>query len=92
VRRSTKQEIVYAAMIVFFCSMWVIGEGARKGSDDRATEAIEAGNHSYRRWVVSVWEPSPRMEKALFAVQGACGCLLGGYCLYRLSGRGKKQS
>jgi cobalt transport protein len=80
------KRIALALMLVFFLFMWWIGEGSRAGTDDRAKEMVASGNQSYHPWYSGVWSgPSANGEKLLFALQGASGCVLGAYCLFRLS-------
>jgi len=80
-----KRSAAYGVMLVFFVAMWIIGEGSRKGSDDRAQEVIVESNSGYHRWFTGLWAPGQGTEKALFAVQGIAGCVLGGYCLHQIS-------
>lgn len=84
------RRIALVLMLAFFVLMWWVGEGSRAGTDDRAKEMIANGNQSYHRWYGGLWPgPSENGEKLLFALQGASGCILGAYCLARLS-RAKK--
>jgi len=81
-----KRRLAYLLMLAFFLTMWIIGEGARKGTDDRAQEVIMEGNSGYRRWFTGFWNgPDAGTEKFLFAMQGVAGCAIGGYCLYKLN-------
>jgi cobalt transport protein len=76
--------LAYTFMLAFFVAMWIIGEGSRKGTDDRAQEVIMDGNSGYHRWFKGLGTPNADTEKLLFALQGSAGCVLGGYCLYRI--------
>ena len=86
-----KHRMAYVLMLAFFVTMWVIGEGSRKGSDDRAQEVVIESNSGYHRWFKGIWEPSATAEKILFAVQGAGGCAIGAYCLYQLNDSRKRR-
>lgn len=57
----------------------------RSGTDDRAMEMIEQIKPGYQPWATPLFEPSERLERALFLLQalGGAGALL--YLLRRLS-------
>ena len=57
----------------------------RSGTDDRAMELIEQIKPGYQPWATPLFEPSERLERALFLLQalGGAGALL--YLLRRLS-------
>ena len=62
-------------------------EGAFTGTDDVASQAIEAARPGYARWTVPFWSPpSKEVESALFALQAAFGAGILGYVLGRRHG------
>lgn len=62
-------------------------EGAFTGTDDVASQAIEAARPGYTRWTTPFWEPpSKEVESTLFALQAAFGAAIFGYVLGRRHG------
>ena len=52
------------------------------GADDQGKEVIVASNPDYQPWFKPIWEPpSGEIENFFFALQGALGGGLLGYCL-----------
>ena len=65
-------------------------EGYFGGSDDAASEQIEASN--YEPWFSSIWEPpSGEIESLLFALQAAIGAIIIGYFFGYWRGQGKEE-
>ncbi|MBQ2962093.1 energy-coupling factor ABC transporter substrate-binding protein [Methanobrevibacter sp.] len=65
-------------------------EGYFGGSDDAASEQIEATN--YEPWFSSIWEPpSGEIESLLFALQAAIGAIIIGYFFGYWRGQGKEE-
>ena len=65
-------------------------QGYFTGSDDAASEAIEATH--FKPWFSSIWEPpSGEIESLLFALQAAIGALIIGYCFGYWRGQGKEE-
>ena len=65
-------------------------EGYFWGSDDAASEQIEASN--YEPWFSSIWEPpSGEIESLLFALQAAIGAIIIGYFFGYWRGQGKEE-
>lgn len=64
--------IVLAILLVILPLVFVQGEYG--GSDDAASEQIEALNPEYEPWFESLWEPpSGEVESLLFGLQSAIG-------------------
>jgi cobalt/nickel transport protein len=62
-------------------------EGSFSGTDDVASQAIEAARPGYTRWTTPFWEPpSKEVESTLFALQAAFGAGILGYVLGRRHG------
>lgn len=62
-------------------------EGAFTGTDDVASQAIEAARPGYVRWTEPFWSPpSKEVESTLFALQAAFGAGILGYVLGRRHG------
>ena len=62
-------------------------EGSFSGTDDVASQAIEAARPGYERWTTPFWEPpSKEVESTLFALQAAFGAGILGYVLGRRHG------
>ena len=65
-------------------------EGYFGGSDDAASEQIEASD--YEPWFSSIWEPpSGEIESLLFALQAAIGAIIIGYFFGYWRGQGKEE-
>lgn len=65
-------------------------EGYFGGSDDAASEQIEATD--YEPWFSSIWEPpSGEIESLLFALQAAIGAIIIGYFFGYWRGQGKEE-
>ena len=65
-------------------------EGYFGGSDDAASEQIEATN--FEPWFSSIWEPpSGEIESLLFALQAAIGAIIIGYAFGYWRGKGKEE-
>lgn len=69
--------ILFIAPLVMYSGLGE-DEGYFGGSDDAASEQIEASN--YEPWFSSIWEPpSGEIESLLFALQAAIGAIIIGY-------------
>ena len=65
-------------------------DGYFGGSDDAASEQIEATN--FEPWFSSIWEPpSGEIESLLFALQAAIGAIIIGYFFGYWRGQGKEE-
>jgi len=79
--------LVLAAVIVAAPVVLPGIEGAFTGTDDVASQAIEAARPGYTRWTTPFWEPpSKEVESTLFALQAAFGAGILGYVLGRRHG------
>ena len=64
--------------------------GEFKGTDDRATAAIQQAVPGYEPWFKPLWHPpSDEVESLLFALQAAIGGGILGYVIGRRHGAGK---
>ena len=62
-------------------------EGAFSGTDDVASQAVEAARPGFTRWTEPLWSPpSKEVEGTLFALQAAFGAGILGYVLGRRHG------
>lgn len=69
-----------------------IGGGAFTGTDDQATQAIEASSPGYQPWFTPLWTPpSGEIESLLFALQAALGAGVIGYVIGRKHGQAKER-
>ena len=79
--------LVFAAAIVAAPMVLPGIEGAFSGTDDVASQAIEAARPGYERWTEPFWSPpSKEVESTLFALQAAFGAGILGYVLGRRHG------
>ncbi len=81
--------ILFIAPLVMYSGLGE-DEGYFGGSDDAASEQIEASN--YEPWFSSIWEPpSGEIESLLFALQAAIGAIIIGYFFGYWRGQGKEE-
>ena len=81
--------ILFIAPLVMYSGLGE-DEGYFGGSDDAASEQIEASN--YEPWFSSIWEPpSGEIESLLFALQVAIGAIIIGYFFGYWRGQGKEE-
>ena len=81
--------ILFIAPLVMYSGLGE-DEGYFGGSDDAASEQIEATN--YEPWFSSIWEPpSGEIESLLFALQAAIGAIIIGYFFGYWRGQGKEE-
>ena len=81
--------ILFIAPLVMFSGLGE-DEGYFGGSDDAASEQIEASH--YEPWFSSIWEPpSGEIESLLFALQAAIGAIIIGYFFGYWRGQGKEE-
>ena len=81
--------ILFIAPLVMYSGLGE-DEGYSGGSDDAASEQIEASN--YEPWFSSIWEPpSGEIESLLFALQAAIGAIIIGYFFGYWRGQGKEE-
>ena len=81
--------ILFIAPLVMYSGLGE-DEGYFGGSDDAASEQIEASN--YEPWFSSIWEPpSGEIESLLFALQAAIGAIIIGYFFGYWRGQGKAE-
>ncbi len=84
--RTTWALLVLAAVISVAPLLLPI-EGRFSGTDDVASEAIEASRPGFERWTKPLWEPpSKEIESLIFALQAAAGAGVLGYVLGRIHG------
>lgn len=82
--------IILAILIVVLPLVFVKGEYG--GSDDAASEQIEALNPDYEPWFESLWEPpSGEVESLLFGLQAAIGAGAIGYIIGSWKGAASKK-
>ena len=81
--------ILFIAPLVMYSGLGE-DEGYFGGSDDAASEQIEASD--YEPWFSSIWEPpSGEIESLLFALQAAIGAIIIGYFFGYWRGQGKEE-
>ena len=81
--------VIFIAPLVMYSGLGE-DEGYFGGSDDAASEQIEASN--YEPWFSSIWEPpSGEIESLLFALQAAIGAIIIGYFFGYWRGQGKEE-
>ena len=81
--------ILFIAPLVMYSGLGE-DEGYFGGSDDAASEQIEASN--YEPWFSSIWEPpSGEIESLLFPLQAAIGAIIIGYFFGYWRGQGKEE-
>ena len=81
--------ILFIAPLVMYSGLGE-DEGYFGGSDDAASEQIEATD--YEPWFSSIWEPpSGEIESLLFALQAAIGAIIIGYFFGYWRGQGKEE-
>ncbi len=81
--------IIFIAPLIMFSGLGE-DEGYFGGSDDAASEVIEAND--YEPWFSSIWEPpSGEIESLLFALQAAIGAIIIGYFFGYWRGQGKEE-
>ena len=82
--------IVLAILLVVLPLVFVQGEYG--GSDDAASEEIEALKPGYEPWFESLWEPpSGEVESLLFGLQAAIGAGAIGYIIGSWKGAASKK-
>lgn len=82
--------IILAILLVVLPLVFVQGEYG--GSDDAASEEIEALNPDYEPWFESLWEPpSGEIESLLFGLQAAIGAGAIGYIIGSWKGAASKK-
>ena len=81
--------ILFIAPLIMYSGLGE-DEGYFGGSDDAASEQIEATD--YEPWFSSIWEPpSGEIESLLFALQAAIGAIIIGYFFGYWRGQGKEE-
>ena len=94
-KRSTLIILAVVCILLFIAPLIMYSglgedEGYFGGSDDAASEQIEATN--YEPWFSSIWEPpSGEIESLLFALQAAIGAIIIGYFFGYWRGQGKEE-
>lgn len=86
---SPRTSVVLLVLAAVLCAAPLILpiKGDFVGTDDAASEAIEASHPGYERWTKPFWEPpSKEIESLLFALQAAFGAGIVGYALGRRHG------
>jgi cobalt/nickel transport protein len=84
--------LLLIAVVLLIALPLIFVPGKFGGSDDAASEAIEASQPGYQPWFKSLWTPpGDEVESLLFAVQAAFGAGVIGYVLGRIHGAAKER-
>jgi len=82
-KMSNKVLILICVLLVIF-SLIIASNSSFTGTDNKATEQIQALDKDYKPWAKNIWKPpSAEVESFLFAMQAAIGAFYIGYYIGR---------
>ena len=76
--------LILICVLLVILSLTIASNSTFTGTDNKATDQIQALDKNYKPWVRSIWKPpSAEVESFLFAMQAAIGAFYIGYYIGR---------